>query len=513
MNFKKGYLQGSITVYLTLLLFVILSFLMVLLQASRIRTMKTRTEIAMDCGVQSLLADYHQELFRQFDFFYLDSSYGRNIYGNGFMEERLRDVLEYNVRPEKRQYFLYTSDFYGLTVVDAEITQYQLATDNQGAPIRKQAIWIMKKKTGIPQLSLLLQQLKDVEKSKESQKQMEEVLQEYESNKEELFRHKKSEKESENTDDTQVFLQMDQAINKRLFSLMAQIFGKDQNFSEKSVYLDQYPSRRVLWEGSGQEPIETDETPLSNLLFGEYLLSYFGNYTNQKETSYLTYQTEYILSGKSTDYENLEAVVQQIFLLREGSNFMYLHTDEKKEGFVKQVSALLCTLLGIPQFQDLVKNMFLFLWAYGESMEDMKKIMDGEKIIFFKTEETWQLSLTDFIWFSVIQDFFSNLIHDSQSEDETTTDNKKITEEQKSEDPIAYFDYTTYLRIFLFCLKTEEKTMRMMDLIEMDIRQTKGNEFFRLDACYDWFQATAWMKSRYGDQFTITRTGNYETIK
>lgn len=70
--------------------------------------------------------------------------------------------------------------------------------------------------------------------------------------------------------------------------------------------------------------------------------------------------------------------------------------------------------------------------------------------------------------------------------------------------------YEDYLRILL-CLTDEDTvTMRLMDIMEMDIRQTTGNENFRMDACMDCFEICAVVSSAYGYEFSIQRKYGYE---
>lgn len=45
----------------------------------------------------------------------------------------------------------------------------------------------------------------------------------------------------------------------------------------------------------------------------------------------LDYEVEYILSGKSSDKDNLESVLLKIFLIRIVLNYVYLMTDTGKQ--------------------------------------------------------------------------------------------------------------------------------------------------------------------------------------
>ena len=49
-----------------------------------------------------------------------------------------------------------------------------------------------------------------------------------------------------------------------------------------------------------------------------------------------------------------------------------------------------------------------------------------------------------------------------------------------------------------------------MDLCEMDIRITEGNQYFQMDGCVSAVKATANISSGYGNGYKITRTYTYE---
>ena len=66
-------------------------------------------------------------------------------------------------------------------------------------------------------------------------------------------------------------------------------------------------------------------------------------------------------------------------------------------------------------------------------------------------------------------------------------------------------NYKEYLQIMLFMQDKETRTERAMDIMEMDIRRTPGNAAFRLDACFDSYQAHLEVTSRFGYSYEMTR--------
>ena len=71
---------------------------------------------------------------------------------------------------------------------------------------------------------------------------------------------------------------------------------------------------------------DTEDIAVSEISDGNMRILYKG-----KEGALLTYQIEYILSGKSSDLENLRTVVNRLLILREAANFVYLICDTDKK--------------------------------------------------------------------------------------------------------------------------------------------------------------------------------------
>ena len=71
--------------------------------------------------------------------------------------------------------------------------------------------------------------------------------------------------------------------------------------------------------------------------------------------------------------------------------------------------------------------------------------------------------------------------------------------------------YEEYLRVFLaLMLNQESKVMRSMDIAELDIRKTAGNENFRIDQCVDYLKVTFGFIGDRGQEYVFTRTMRYE---
>ena len=68
--------KGYLTVFLSLSITIILSLILALYQGARIGALRMKAECVSDISMNSVLAEYHRELFKQYDLLMVDTSYG-----------------------------------------------------------------------------------------------------------------------------------------------------------------------------------------------------------------------------------------------------------------------------------------------------------------------------------------------------------------------------------------------------------------------------------------------------
>ena len=64
--------KGSLTVYLSLSLSLILSFVLTVIEGARISVIRMEAECVADIGMNSVLAEFHRELLEQYDLLFVD---------------------------------------------------------------------------------------------------------------------------------------------------------------------------------------------------------------------------------------------------------------------------------------------------------------------------------------------------------------------------------------------------------------------------------------------------------
>ena len=66
--------RGYITVFLSLSLTLILSLVFTVIEGARISAIRMKFECVTDIGMNSVLAEYHRELVKQYNIFAIDAS-------------------------------------------------------------------------------------------------------------------------------------------------------------------------------------------------------------------------------------------------------------------------------------------------------------------------------------------------------------------------------------------------------------------------------------------------------
>lgn len=108
---KKGYL----TVYLSLSLALIISFVLTLVEGARISTIRMEAECVADIGMNSVLAEFHREMLEQYDLLFVDMSYGTNNPRIENSAEHLRSYIQKNFTSQETVIFS-PRDFLAMSV-------------------------------------------------------------------------------------------------------------------------------------------------------------------------------------------------------------------------------------------------------------------------------------------------------------------------------------------------------------------------------------------------------------
>lgn len=475
--------NGYLTVYMALCLTVILSLCLTLIEGVRKNGGAMEAACVADIGMQSVLAEYHRELFSQYNLFAVDSSYGTQRYGSDNTEAHLLKYLRKNLAIDEvfLSSYLYR-DFLDLQVTGVKMTGMSILTDNGGTVFRRRAVEAVQDDIGISLLEEVQKWMEvisinglDTNKTQNEKAEVDRRIREYE------YEDEEGEIKHGVENPTKV---LESQRSKGILQLVIQ----DQDtLSANTLDLSNLIYSRMEQGKVSRGNLALPETQWTEemkerFFFQEYLLRYMGHYGQEDDKDALHYQIEYLIVGKNNDTENLKSVANRICALREAANVLYLMSDETKQMEAEALALLISSILLVPGIAPILKAAIILGWAYAESVYDVKSLLAGGKVPLVKDGSTWHYSL---------EGALSGELGDS------TVGGTGLS-------------YEDYLRVFMAFTDLNKLTGRAMDMVEADIRITDKNAWFCLDACYDRIEFDIRISSGFGYNYQMIRQRSYD---
>lgn len=479
--------KGSITVFLCLFLAIFIGIVQIFFYAVQIAGGRVQAIAGVQEGLYSVFAGYDRELLEKYHLFFVDGTYNTAHLNMGEAYHRVRQQVERSCSPQIINLGIRGENFWNCYFERGEITGYTLATDKNGASFKKQAIEYMEDTLGNQGVQLLLEQMQTegkwsitedgnlyLEKGKNAQESYELEVQE----------DSGSEKDSPSEIPKNFINPLEVVKEIRKKGILSLVMPFSAKVSQISVNLNEMPSKRKNEMGIIVGTGEQDATDVvGTLLFREYIMTHLNCYTDSIDNAGLAYELEYVLGGKSSDIENLKSVVTKLIGIREASNMAYLMTDSLRQAELHQMALMICTVLGMPAIEAVVRLALAAAWSYGESLLDVRNLLSGGKIPFVKTKDTWMLSIEG----------LCNLT-------QILKENSKTTQKGMS--------YEEYLRVLLGLQKEEQQVNRTIDVVENTIRAIKGKEKFRMDYCFSYMEVLMYVNCN-GLEYEILRDYGY----
>ena len=475
--------DGYITVYLSLMIVLMLSFIIALTEGIRVQTIRFQTECVMDIGITSIFAEYHRELLEQYGLFAIDMSYGSSSAEEENVKSRLLQYMNMNfIAPGQNR----ISNYKDLTAVHADNAQLSKITylsDERGEVLRYQILQYMKEQTGLSYVEDILEPESFLQNDEKYQS-----LEKKKSNSYERIRNiLKSLNDCRQPEEGEISIENPaERVEEMKSSFLLDLAVKD---SEKLLYnkvtLSRYLSHRDYVEGAGLWEEQLSPQKVGNRqLLRQYLFEKCGYFNALKKNSSLGYQLEYLLYGNSDDTENLNDMAKQLLKVRYVINAAYLFENSAKTNEAAALAATVTTGIGSPQLTEAVKTTILFAWCYAESVQDLRILFDGNNVAGTKSDSTWNVSLNELLQFSATLDSYYS--------------------------PQKGVSYSDYLSDFLLEKDESVLLMRLMDIMEMDIQKILGNQGFQMDSCIYQLKANVNVSSKYGYGYSIAREYSYE---
>ncbi len=480
--------NAYLTVYLSLIFGIVLSLLFVLIEGAATGAVRAQAELVADLGVDSVFAEYNRTLLQQYKLFFIDSSYGGKNGGVGMVETHLSDYMNYNMNPEKDLFLFGEHTLLKLRNPYLEIDEVSYASDDHCMVWKAQAVHYMKAVYGGDLLSRVQEHMDIVKSNGLTEKDVYSDTAARKQEFEEALEQKEIQEIGAESEEGYSYQKVSGLFD--MFAgegLLKLVLPKGKSVSGAVMNRGPYFSARKkngkINEGTGlHKDADRPDKLIDELIFGEYLIKMYGCYTQPKEEGLLKYQNEYILYGFNSDAANLRRSVEILFSLRAAANLSSLYADSVRKSEVDFVALVICSLLLSPEFSDMLSAIILGIWALAEATCDMRQLLDGGRVSLMKEHKEWSTSLTGIL----TGNFYEN-----------STNNKGLS-------------YQDYLRVFLGLMNKEKKVERSFDVVEMDLRQTDGNQHFRIDRCIDYIKVNFGFEDARGHDFVFYRKMCYK---
>lgn len=244
--------------------------------------------------------------------------------------------------------------------------------------------------------------------------------------------------------------QVDGLVKTGLLSL---VLPEGSRVSEGVLDTLDFPSAQF------HEDSSTETNLLEKLVIDEYCGIFLTSFLSEEDKA-VKYELEYLNAGKNTDEENLKQTAAQILMVREGMNLVHIFTDSKKREEAKALAGIIAGVTGTEPLVQVIMFFIIGIWALGEAILDLKLLLEGKKVPFLKTRDTWNLSLDGLLELG------------------------KQGSLSEGKDQGQGLDYTAYLKLLLITKHTGLVCFRLMDVIQMNIRRSQDS--FRMADCVYW---------------------------
>lgn len=453
--------KGSITIFASLSMMLVASFLFAMLESARYYGLQTYIKQKSPLITESVFAEYHAKLWEDYHLLFLDGAYGGTEFSTSKVAGRASQIAKNNLTAPYSNGLWREQDLFQLNLDEVSVESYALATDCGGDFFLAQVTDYMKQNIPVESAKAIYDRIekgRDKEEEGESANLTIEKANNLLNGEEEetekgikTEKGTKAEKEAKTGGEAQN--PMEYVLQIKENAILGTVVEDTSKLSECSI-----PKNQSLLERDcekGNKAYENQSDWYEKILLELYLKTYFSSYTNPMEGHALAYELEYIVGGKQSDRENLEQIVERLMLVREAANVASLLSDTKKVAEAETLALAVAGFTGNPAVVKTVQIGIVGAWAYIESILDIRTLLQGGKISLIKSKSEWTSELLNMV--------------------------SLITENAKAKECKNGCTYTDYLLQFLFFMKEREQAFRAMDLMEHNLQLEQMYQNSRMD--------------------------------
>lgn len=431
--------QGSMTVFAALLFMLVASMLFALLEAARVNMLNLYANMTSELALESVFAEYQPELWRNYRLLCLDGAYG----SASFSEEYVESVLGTRIR-ENLDTTGDGSRIMHLSFVSATPEEYLLLTDGEGRVFLHRVSEYMRGNISAEAIQALYERCV----SRQAVGEDSPVNQSVQTARDALTQAQE-EKKSRIRDANL----LDTVWNCKQNILLGMVVEDVEALSVQKI------QRTNCLEHRSREMGTSSRIPkvgiYDRILVLEYADRYFADYNTCETDRSFAYELEYIVGGKASDRENLEAVVERLLLAREAANVIHILMNQEKRLVVSETAVALAGATANPALIKAVEYGLIGAWAYAESILDIRALLCGDRVALVKSEKEWTSSLEN----------LPQILEGSL----------------RAMDCEGGFCYQDYLKGFLFAMSESTLAYRMLDVMEQNMRRIDTYKNCRMD--------------------------------
>ena len=176
MYWRTGKTRGSITVFLSMILLVILSVIAACLENARVQTASLQMERCLKGSMDAVLTEYYKPLYDEYRLFFMDKGVESDTLEYRKLEKQLKKYMETALATSSENQSVLEKgiDLYRMGMDSVQVDSAIRATDYKGNPVTDQVLQYMKYEVSAEGIKSALSHLGIVEDSKGIAKAMEE---------------------------------------------------------------------------------------------------------------------------------------------------------------------------------------------------------------------------------------------------------------------------------------------------------------------------------------------------
>lgn len=437
--------RGTTSIFLTAILLSMILVIGMLVELSAGKASRSYSDGVLRLAANSILTEYHRTLKRDYGLFAFQGnkdeiSHKMKMYcGASFDKDSHRDSMDL-LRLRINQ-------------IDTDVSGYSLTDlDNLENEISRYMSYRFTELAVNKVFSEREDSIEQINKSNELSNNKSQKIKEL---KEKLESESENDNQSEECDVTKnekegkKKLQNIKTSGENAAQASLNHLGKSNVILKNEMIINSLPSNIL------DRPFGYQIGGIKSISINEYILDTF---SNQKDLGrhgkgFFQNEVEYVLCGNINDQTNYKKVKTEILSMRTALNMTHIYTDKIKLEETLSLASSLTPGPWIPVTQFII----ITAWAAAEGGNDIKLLEEGKKVPFIKNSKQWALDLNGFVTGKVTGE----------------------SEERSSEG----LNYKGYLRILLNLRDKNEKLIRIMDLIQINIRGESNKNFLLSDYC------------------------------